>query len=144
MFDLTCERNRFPVVAKNHRGEDVNFDLYYRRPTTEEVVSYNAKLIQQKNGKIVSNVIPTRIDFGLKILVGFQDGIFQANGKDISSDPGSPDYFPDWKQLLRNVLSTTVAKFAFDVYEATKEAQFSLEDEAAETGGEGELPLASK
>jgi hypothetical protein len=142
MFDLTCERNRFPVVAKNHRGEDVNFDLYYRRPTTEELVAYNAKLIQHKNGKLVSNVVPTRIEYGLKILVGFQDGIFQANGKAISSDPASLDFFPDWKQLLRNVLSTTVAKFAFDVYEATKEAQATAED--TETEVEGELPLGSR
>src|SRR5512145_2907610 len=105
MFDLSCDRNRFPVVARNQKGEDVTFDLYYRRPTTEEIISYNSRLFQKKNGKVINNVVPTRIEMGLKILTGLQDDVFTLNGKPVSSDPNSPDYYPAWKDLLKNALA---------------------------------------
>lgn len=145
MFDLSCEKNRFPVVAKNHKGEDVTFDLFYRRPTTEEIVAYNSRLFVKKNGKVHNNVVPTRIDFGTRILTGFQDGIFTVGGKPVSSDPGSLDFYPDWKNLLKGALAGTVANFAFRVFEAVSEAQqLDQEDLLAgeEEAGEETPPLA--
>ena len=142
MFDLSCDRNRFPVVAKNQKGEDVTFDLYYRRPTTEEIISYNSRLFQKKNGKVVNNVVPTRIDMGLKILTGLQDGIFMLNGKPVSSDASSPDYYSAWKDLLKTALAGTVANFAFRVFEVTQEAQADPEELlATEEEGEELAPL---
>ena len=144
MFDLSCEKNRFPVVAKNHQGKDITFDLYYRRPTTEEVVAYNSKLFIRKNGRAHNNVVPTRIEMGLRILTGFQDGIFTVNGKGVSSDSSSPDYYPEWKNLLKQVLSGTVANFAFKVFEAVSETQPDVpdaEDLLATEEGEEILPL---
>ncbi len=143
MFDLSCDRNRFPAVAKNQKGEDVTFDLYYRRPTTEEIISYNSRLFQKKNGKVINNVVPTRIEMGLRILTGLQDGVFTLNGKPVSSDPNSPDYYPAWKDLLRQALSGTVANFAFRVFEVTQEAQADPEELlATEAEGEELAPLA--
>lgn len=141
MFDLSCEKNRFPVSAKNQRGEDVTFDLFYRRPSTEEVVAYNSRLFQKKNGKVINNVVPTRIEMGLRILTGFQDGVFFFNGKAISSDPASPDFYPDWKGLLKNALSGTVANFAFRIFEVVSEAQVDPEEVLAAEEGEESLPL---
>jgi hypothetical protein len=142
MFDLSCDKNRFPVVAKNQKGEDVTFDLFYRRPTTEEIIGYNSRLFQKKNGKVVNNVVPTRIEMGLKILTGFQDGIFWVNGKPVSSDSSSPDYYPAWKELLKSLLAGTVANFAFRVFEVTQEAQADPEDLlATDEEGEEAAPL---
>jgi len=141
MFDLSCEKNRFPVAAKNPLGEDVTFDFYYRRPTTEEVIAYNKGLFVKKNGKVVNNVVPTRIEMGLRILTGVQDGVFSLNGKPISSDPASPDYYPDWKSLLKNALSGTIANFAFRVLEAVSEVQVDQEEILATEEGEEALPL---
>lgn len=141
MFDLSCDKNRFPIVAKNQKGEDVTFDLFYRRPVTEEVVAYNNRLFQKKNGKVVNNVVPTRIEMGLKILTGFQDGIFTLNGKPVSSDQNSPDYYPAWKDLLKMTLSGTVANFAFRVFEAVSEVQVDHEELLAAEEGEELLPL---
>lgn len=142
MFDLSCDKNRFPVVAKNQKGEDVTFDLYYRRPTTEEIIFYNSRLFQKKNGKVVNNVVPTRIEMGLKILTGVQDGVFTLNGKAVSSDPNSPDYYPAWKDLLKSALAGTVANCAFRVFEVTQEAQADPEELlATEEEGEESLPL---
>ncbi len=141
MFDLSCEKNRFPVAAKNHKGEDVTFDFFYRRPTTEEIVAYNSRLFQKKNGKVINNVVPTRIEMGLKILTGVQDGVFTLNGKPISSDPSSPDYYADWKNLLKGALSGTIANFAFRVFEAVSEAQIDQEEILATAEAEDALPL---
>lgn len=141
MFDLSCEKNRFPVAAKNHKGEDTTFDFFYRRPTTEEIIAYNKGLFIKKNGKVINNVVPTRIEMGLRILTGVQDGVFSLNGKAISSDPGSPDYYPDWKNLLKGALSGTVANFAFKVFEAVSEAQIDQEEILATEEGDEALPL---
>ncbi len=141
MFDLGCEKNRFPVAAKSPNGEDVTFDFFYRRPTTEEIVAYNKNLFQKRNGKVVNNVVPVRIEMGLKILTGVQDGVFSFNGKPVSSDSSSSDYFPDWKNLLKGALSGTVANFAFRVFEAVSEAQVDHEEILATEEGEDALPL---
>ena len=141
MFDLSCEKNRFPVAAKNPMGEDVSVDFYYRRPTTEEIIAYNKGLFIKKNGKVVNNVVPTRIEMGLRILTGIQDGVFSLNGKPISSDPASSDYYSDWKSLLKNVLSGTIANFAFRVFEAVSEVQIDQEEILATEEGEETLPL---
>ncbi len=141
MFDLSCEKNRFPVAAKNHKGEDVTFDLFYRRPTTEEIIAYNSRLFQKRNGKVVNNVVPTRIEMGLKILTGVQDGVFTLNGRPISSDPSSSDFYADWKNLLKGTLSGTIANFAFRVFEAVSEAQLDQEEILATEEGEDALPL---
>jgi hypothetical protein len=141
MFDLSCEKNRFPVSAKNHKGEDITFDFFYRRPTTEEIIAYNKGLFVKKNGKVHNNVVPTRIEMGLRILTGIQDGVFSFNGKSISSDPASPDFYPDWKTLLKGALSGTVANFAFRVFEAVSEASVDQEELLATEEGEDALPL---
>ncbi len=141
MFDLSCEKNRFPVAAKNHKGEDVTFDFFYRRPTTEEIIAYNSRLFQKRNGKVINNVVPTRIEMGLKVLTGVQDGVFTLNGKPISSDPASPDFYADWKNILKGALSGTIANFAFRVFEAVSEAQIDQEEILATEEGEDALPL---
>ena len=141
MFDLSCEKNRFPVSAKNHKGEDITFDFFYRRPTTEEIIAYNKGLFVKKNGKVHNNVVPTRIEMGLRILTGVQDGVFFFNGKPISADPASPDYYPDWKTLLKGALSGTVANFAFRVFEAVSEPSVDQEDLLATEEGEETAPL---
>ncbi len=141
MFDLSCEKNRFPVAAKNHKGEDITFDFFYRRPTTEEIIAYNSRLFQKRNGKVINNVVPTRIEMGLKVLTGVQDGVFTLNGQPISSDPASPDFYADWKNLLKGALSGTIANFAFRVFEAVSEAQIDQEEILATEEGEETLPL---
>ncbi len=141
MFDLSCEKNRFPVAAKNHKGEDVTFDFFYRRPTTEEIVAYNSRLFQKRNGKVINNVVPTRIEMGLKVLTGVQDGVFTLNGQPISSDPASPDFYADWKNILKSALSGTIANFAFRVFEAVSEAQIDQDEILATEEGEDALPL---
>ena len=142
MFDLSCEKNRFPVAAKNHKGEDITFDFFYRRPTTEEIIAYNKGLFTKKNGKIHNNVVPTRIEMGLRILTGIQEGVFSLNGKPVSSDPASADFYPEWKNLLKQVLSGTIANFAFKVFEAVSEAQIDQEEILASEEGDEALPLA--
>jgi hypothetical protein len=141
MFDLSCEKNRFPTTAKNQNGEDVTFSLFYRRPTNEEIVAYNKALFTKKNGKVVNNVVPTRIEFGLRILTGIQDGVFSLSGKPVSSDPSSADYNHDWKGVLKNALSTNVVNFAFRVFESVSDAQVDQEDLLAGEEGEEALPL---
>jgi hypothetical protein len=142
MFDLSCDKNRFPTTARNQNGEDVTFSLFYRRPTNEEIVAYNKALFVKRNGKVVNSVVPTRIEFGLKILTGVQDGVFSLSGKPVSSDPSSPDYHPDWKGMLKNALAANVINFAFRVFESVSDAQVDPEDLLVGEEGEEVPPLA--
>lgn len=141
MLDLSCDRNRFPVVAKDQKGENVTFDLYYRRPTTEEVVNYNRSLFPRRNGKILNNVVATRIEYGLRILTGFQEGVLFFNGRPISSDPGSADFYADWKALLKGALAGTIANFAFRIFEAPGEADLERDENVPTDDGEDAPPF---
>jgi hypothetical protein len=76
------------------------------------------------------------LKFGIEIITGFDEGAFGYDGVVISSDPASPVYREDWKELLKETAAdivTMVAHIAFDGVKAEKgDAGIEFEGEAAE------------
>ncbi len=134
MRDLTKSDKNKIIIHDTRSGSDI--ELYYRNPTTEEEIAYHNKLLKRQGRKMVLNIFETRLEIGLKILTGFREGDFGLNGKPISSDPQSPNYCENWKELLKENAADIITAFAYAVFEGTRadtgtgfEIEFESEDE---------------
>lgn len=143
MRDLTNEPNIYKI-RDGISGEVKEF--IYRAPTAMEHQAYAAASLGLRAGKAVisrKNIAETRVKFGLKILTGIKDNQFGIGGKPISSDPASPNYREDWKQLLEQFAPDLISLFAVDIFDGTKgigdssfQIEFADEDEKEDSGGE--------
>jgi hypothetical protein len=109
--------------------------LHYATPTATQVKVYRQQSITRKNGKVIFNNFDPALRFGLEILTGFEEGAFGYDGQPISSDPASPNYRPDWKDLLKDTASDVVTLFAQSVFDGLRAGKA---DEDL-TFGEGEV-----
>lgn len=156
MFDLTASRN---VAEITMAGE--TFRLYYSTPTTSELVGFEAAAFVRKGNKIVNRLASARMEFGARVLTGFEFGPFGADGKQISCDPADKKHYrKDWKQLLcagAPQLVHAVGQLAFEgarvvdgqgngvqyVNEGEIKADASGGEDAAAPGGEEtDVPLS--
>jgi hypothetical protein len=137
MRDLTNEPNIFKI-RDGVSGEVKEF--IYRTPTAMEHQAYAAKSLGLRGNKAVisrKGIADARVEFGLKILIGIKDDQFGVGGKPISSDPQSPDYREDWKELLKQYAPDLISLFAVDVFDGTKaisdsNIQIEFEEDAEE------------
>lgn len=151
MLELNATRN-VAVITMN--GEP--HELYYRTPTTEELVGFQAEGLARKGKKIVNRMVASRIKYGAKVLTGFATGTIGFDGKAISSDPADKKlYRKDWKELLVKAAPQLVGAVGIAAFEsvrmgAEEELEFVSEsdadsgaDSAEGQGDEGsEIPLA--
>lgn len=133
MRDLE-ESNENELVIDDTISES-KIKLFYRQPTTEERVRYQQNLWERKGKKVLVNA-EMRLGIGLKILTGFREGDFGYAGKPISSDPKSPNYRADWKELLKKTSADIVIALAVAVFEGIGMSAKEEEED------EEELPLA--
>ena len=140
MFDLGKDQERFTkVVFDSVSGRE--FELYHRVPTTQEEVEFQRKTFRRRDRKSISpediarNLAEIRVDFGLRIVTGFKDGDFGVDGKPISSDPESTNFYPEWKNLLRDKAPRILSALAVGVFEGGR-VQTPEEEE-----GDGEDPF---
>jgi len=95
--------------------------LYYRIPTTKERVQYSTSLFRRERNRIISAVSQTRQRLGREILLGFKDRDFGhlVDGKitPYASDPVSPLYLENWKDLVCSHASDLVEFLAMTVFE---------------------------
>lgn len=123
------------VLKINDMVSGSELEMYYRLPTTQEMVSYQNRLIKRQGKKVLINAFETRLEMGLKILTGFKEGDFGVDGQPISSDADSPNYREDWKDLLKETASDIVSTLAFAVFEGARIDTGSMDidfEEAAE------------
>lgn len=96
MLDLNAVRN---VAEITMLGE--THELYYRTPTTEELVGFQAEGLVRKGKKIANRLVAARLKYGARVLIGFKHGTIGFDGVAISSDPKDKEaYRKDWKELL--------------------------------------------
>lgn len=81
--------------------------IRYRAPSNDDIVAYQVALTSGARPgrhldrkKFAQKLYSTQLNFGSKIITGFEKGSFALGGKPISSDPNDPDYYPDWLPLL--------------------------------------------
>lgn len=108
-------------------------ELYYRMPTTAERVAFERAAHQWKKNRFVDASAEARIEFGMKILVGFKDGAFSVDGRPISSDPGAPNYYANWKNLARESAGDLVAALATAVFQGARIHDESEDEDDAES-----------
>ena len=139
MFDLGKDQERFTkVVFDSVSGRE--FELYHRTPTTQEEVEFQRKTFRRRDRRSISpediarNLAEIRVDFGLRIVTGFKDGDFGVDGKPISSDPVSTNFYPEWKALLRDKAPRILSALAVGVFEGGRV-------QTPEEEGDGEDPF---
>ena len=139
MLDLGKQDVFRKIVFDSATGQEV--ELLHRLPTTQEEVEFQQRTFRRRNKKNISpediarNLAEIRVEFGLKIVTGFKDGDFGVDGKPISSDPESTNFYPEWKNLLREKAPRIVSALAVGVFEGGR-VQTPEEEE-----GDGEDPF---
>ncbi len=117
MRDLTSKKN-MQNITDAIGGQVVQ--MYYRLPTTEERFGFTKACLEQDGDEVKYNPGPARLEYGLKVLTGFREGDFGADGKPISSDPKSKAYRKDWKKLLGQTSADLVMALALAVFEGAR------------------------
>jgi len=153
MLDLTATRNTAVITMHGETHE-----IYYRTPTTQEIVRFQAEAFVRKGKHLVNRSVEARLKFGALVLTGFKPGTIGVGGKLISSDPDDKDhYYEQWRELLVSgapqlVIAVGMAAFESvrlgaedpmqmveDMLGGAEEAADSTEDatptDAASTGG---------
>jgi hypothetical protein len=103
--------------------------LKFRLPTTEERIEYSNSQVNRKGGKIESIIGNTRMKFGYDVFIGFADGDFGKDKKTpISSDPASPLYASDWKDIIKIHSSDVITWLAQHVFENSLSKRADEED----------------
>ncbi len=90
--------------------------MFYRLPTTSDRVEFEAASYHREGDKMIDTTPQARIDSALKILTGFSEGSFGYDGQPISSDPSSPHYREDWKDLIRETGSDLLSALSLKVF----------------------------
>ena len=99
--------------------------LYYRLPTTEERQAYFSGWFDRDKDRVRVRIVEARQEHGLRILEGFSDDSFERwdsvekKWKPVSSDPGSPDFYPEWREWIKGSpdLIEALASHAFESLE---------------------------
>ena len=124
--------------------------LYYRTPTTEDRVGYQARRFRREGDKLINCARRAAIDAAAGVLTGIREGDFFCDGKPLASDPASANYRPDWHVLIKEMAGDLLFVMGYELFEGrTDLSQLeSLEvvDEGIpqeETDG-GEIPPLAK
>lgn len=149
MFELRgSDKNPLPVQVMVG-GKVKEFTVYYATPKTSRMAALHSARMKWKGGKPVFNAFHPSIQFGLEVLTGVEDGVLTLDGAPISTDPGSPNYRADWKDILRGLVEDNasiagmlqvVTSVAFDGVKASG-VDIDVEEEGEEVGKPS--PLAS-
>jgi hypothetical protein len=107
-----------PTYSIRVSDGDVVHKFFYRRPTNDEISAYQAGLFQRRGHKIVPRTAEMRLKFGKRVILGFEEGTLGADEKLISSDPKSPNYCADWKDLLSSHAPDIVSAIGRHVFES--------------------------
>jgi len=95
--------------------------LYYRLPTPEERVAYQLAAYRLEGGERQFRLGETRLEYGLKLLVGFNSGDFlvEEDGRQVPLDPARHG---DWKERLAQEAPDLVSYLAQQVFEGFRVA----------------------
>lgn len=113
MYDLKInDNNEFTVRIP---GTNITITIYYRTILSSDVIEFRSKSFQligkNQNEEATKKQMRFQFDFGAEFITGFKEGDLSYDGKLISSDPNSPNYKSDWKELLKETATFVVERF---------------------------------
>lgn len=130
---LGVEKNELRLMDNLSGSEIV---LYYRNPTTQERAGYMNDTVRREGNKVKTLFAETRAKYGPKILIGFREGDFlvQEMGEAVafSSDPSSPVFRTDWKEILKREAGDLLDILALQVFENSARLAEKVESVADE------------
>jgi len=118
-------------------GETVS--LFYRKPSNKEKASWQAKAVKMFNTggsrKTRFEVMgfEEKMEIGLTLLVGIQEGYFIRGEMPVSSTPGAKGYCTDWKEIIAEEAGELIVSMADHVFGG---ARIADEDEDQKGGTE--------
>jgi len=154
MEDLTAGK-KIPVRISSMKTGEIK-RLYYIAPTPTQVIAFRQAMLRMKKGKYTMDTATPTMRFGKEVLAGFDlfnlkedaegnlipidgDYAYGVGGVPMSSDPDSPHYRADWKDVLYNGAPLTVeviGNVAFGGIKADDVPEAEDDD-----GGEEAVPL---
>ena len=144
IFDLSKDKVHPANIVDAAFGAKIK--LFYRTPTTQERIDFTKAILIKKNGKLIDNSFEAHIKYGAMILTGFESGVYALDGKLISSDPESPEFYPDWKDLIAEVAPHHFRALCSIVFDGVSQAPHIMEEEseaADDSKGDGGQEEAS-
>lgn len=118
---LSASESNLLIFDDNLSGSQIY--TYYRMPSSDERVGFMNMAVKRENGEVVTDYSGARVKFGLDIMTGFRDGDFEVmkDGKwcPLSSDPQSPNYDPNWRDIVKAQASDIVELLGIRVFETS-------------------------
>jgi hypothetical protein len=114
--------------------------LFYRLPSTSERAAYANDCFRRKGNKFEARMIEARQKHGAKILEGVRDGDFEvpmpgasSEYRPIASDPQSPNYAADWRELVARHAGDLLEILAAHVFDGSASLAPVLPPDEADT-----------
>lgn len=103
MRDLKASKNNLITIQDNLSNTQIG--IYHETIKSSDRVQYQSEMLKVIQDAPEQDRIKAateyRLDFMLNKITGFTEGSFGFDGKEISSDPDSKIYYPDWKMFLK-------------------------------------------
>jgi len=119
MRDLKASDKNEITIFDKQSGTQIKF--FYKTPLTTDRIEYKSKLtktaIENKND-INTAMAKVQLEFAEKFIVGFDEKTFGVDGKPISSNPESENYFAEWKKYLMDNAADLLFTFIDVVFDA--------------------------
>ncbi len=112
--------------------------LLYRDIESDDIVKYRSLSYKKKEGKVKVNITKAQIIMALDIITGFKDGFFCINGNAISSDSQNPNFYKEWKNLLKRKAPDLLVVFTTAIFEGNSVKGNSADFEAEFVEKEGD------
>jgi hypothetical protein len=111
------------VVIATPGGDEVG--VYFRQPTTKEMHGYQNEAVQRKRNNVKFRSSEAQMKYGDKVMEGIRDGdcgVPNSTGAivPISSNPESPDYRENWRDLLEKYAPNVIIALGAYVFGSTE------------------------
>lgn len=139
MRDLKkTDRNRVVLLDLQGGGK---IGIFYATPTTSQVKNFHKESLHRKGHKVLVDSFDPALKYGLEVITGFDEGSFGYGRDPISSDPASPNYRENWKELLAETASDILITVGRMVFEGVRPEQSAADILMGEEDTEPALPL---
>lgn len=115
MRDLHISEENWMTIFDVASGSKIR--LKYENPNTEERLQYNSDIVKSlSKNQDAKDALKVQLEYAEKKLTGFYEGDFGVNGKPISSDTESENYYQGWKGLIRETAGDILITFSKTIF----------------------------
>jgi len=101
--DLKASTNNLITIQDNLSNTKIG--IYHNTIKSSDRIQYQSELLKvlqdSPEAEKIKTAMEYRLNYTLDKITGFTDGSFGFDEKEISSDPESKIFYPDWKTFLK-------------------------------------------